>query len=44
MNAPVGSVRNYSRADAGILIVDRALEEERPGVYGATVRLPEAGA
>lgn len=43
MMAPVGSHRNYARSTEGLLIVDRSLSEVRPGVYAATVRLPEAG-
>lgn len=43
MNAPKGAFRNYGEVPRAVTIADRALKEERPGVYTGTVRLPVAG-
>lgn len=43
MNAPMGSFAGYGHAVRAVSIVDRSLKEESPGVYAASVRIPEAG-
>lgn len=43
MNAPMGNFRNYGHRPAAVMVTDRTLKEERPGVYSASVRVPEAG-
>ena len=43
MNAPMGAFRNYGHQPRAVQIANRALKEARPGVYSATVRVPEAG-
>ncbi len=43
MNAPMGNFRNYGHRPAAVMVTDRTLKEEKPGVYTASVRVPEAG-
>ncbi len=43
MNAPMGAFRNYGHQPRAVQIANRALKEERPGVYAATVKVPAAG-
>lgn len=43
MNAPMGNFRNYGHRPAAVMVTDRTLKEETPGVYSASVRVPEAG-
>lgn len=43
MNAPAGNFRNYGHRPRAVQVVDRSMQEKEPGVYGATVRIPEAG-
>ena len=43
MNAPMGSYAGYGHAVRAVAIADRSLKEEKPGLYAANVRIPEAG-
>ncbi len=43
MAAPMGSFQNYSRQPRAVLVVDRSLEERRPGEYETTVTLRRPG-
>ena len=43
MNAPMGNFRNYGHLPMAVAVVDRSLQENQPGIYSSTVRLPESG-
>jgi YVTN family beta-propeller protein len=43
MSAPSGSFQNYQRVPKGVLVVDRSLRENTPGVYSTQVRLEGSG-
>lgn len=43
MAAPMGNFQNYRREPLAVLIVDRSLRENSPGVYSTTVKLPASG-
>lgn len=43
MNAPMGNFRNYGHMPVAVQVIDRSVKESEPGVYSATVRIPEAG-
>lgn len=43
MAAPMGSFQNYSRQPRAVLVVDRSLEERRPGEYETAVTLRRPG-
>jgi YVTN family beta-propeller protein len=43
MGAPMGSYRNEGRTPRAVLVVDKSLEEDQPGVYATTVRPKAAG-
>jgi len=43
MAAPMGNFRNYGHMPRAVQVVDRSMQEEEPGLYTSTVRLPEAG-
>lgn len=43
MAAPMGEFSNYGREARAVLIVDRSLHEEEPGVYGTSVQLTSPG-
>ena len=43
MNAPMGAFRNYGHKPRAVQIANRALQEQQPGVYSATVKVPAAG-
>ncbi len=43
MNAPMGTFRSYGHNPRALLITDRALAENDPGVYSARIQLPKAG-
>lgn len=43
MSAPIGDFQNYKREPRAVLIVDRSLRENNPGIYTATVKLPASG-
>jgi YVTN family beta-propeller protein len=43
MNAPIGNFRNYGHMPRAVQVVDRSLQEREPGVYSATVRIPDSG-
>jgi DNA-binding beta-propeller fold protein YncE len=44
MAAPMGQFKNYGRAPRAVLVVDRSLDEKRPGVYETAARLARPGA
>jgi hypothetical protein len=43
MAAPMGNFQNYKREPKSVLVVDRSLREESPGVFTANVKLPANG-
>ena len=43
MAAPMGNFQNYKRQPRSVLVVDRSLREEAPGVFTTNVRLPAGG-
>lgn len=43
MMAPMGTLLNYGREPRAVLVLDRSLEEVRPGVYSTQVRVKEPG-
>jgi DNA-binding beta-propeller fold protein YncE len=43
MAAPMGNFQNYKREPKSVLVVDRSLREESPGVFTANVKLPAGG-
>jgi YVTN family beta-propeller protein len=43
MNAPMGSFSNYGHKTTAAGVVDRSVKEVSPGIYVASLRLPEAG-
>ncbi len=43
MAAPMGTFSNYSREPRAVLVVDRSLKEQSPGLYETTARLTRAG-
>lgn len=43
MNAPMGSFRSYTKSLKAITVFDRSLKEKEPGLYTASVRIPESG-
>lgn len=43
MAAPMGNFQNYRRLPMAVLIVDRSLREQTPGVYSTTIKLPASG-
>ena len=43
MAAPMGNFQNYRREPRAVMVVDRSLREETPGVYSAVVKLPKGG-
>ena len=43
MAAPMGNFQNYRRQPMAVLIVDRSLREQSPGVYSTTIKLPASG-
>jgi YVTN family beta-propeller protein len=43
MAAPMGNFQNYRREPLAVLIIDRSLRENTPGVYSTTVKLPASG-
>ena len=43
MAAPMGQFKNYGRAPRAVLVVDRSLDEKRPGVYETAARLSRPG-
>jgi DNA-binding beta-propeller fold protein YncE len=44
MAAPMGTFSNYGHEPRAVLIVNRTLREEQPGVYSTIARLPGPGA
>lgn len=43
MAAPVGHFVNYGKVPRAVLVVDRTLREETPGVFSTIAKLPHAG-
>jgi YVTN family beta-propeller protein len=43
MAAPMGNFQNYRREPRGVMVVDRSLRETSPGIYSASVKLPQGG-
>ena len=43
MAAPMGSFSNYSRKPRAVLVVDRSLKQQSPGVFQTTVKLRRPG-
>jgi hypothetical protein len=43
MAAPMGQFKNYGRAPKAVLVVDRSLDEKRPGVYETAALLRRPG-
>ena len=43
MAAPMGQFKNYGRRPKGVLVVDRSLDEKRPGQYETAARLRRPG-
>lgn len=43
MAAPMGSFSNYSREPRAVLVVDRSLKQQSPGVFQTTVKLRHPG-
>lgn len=43
MNAPMGSYGAYGHAAGAVMVLDRSLKEEAPGVYAGRLRLPAPG-
>jgi YVTN family beta-propeller protein len=43
MAAPMGQFKNYGRQPKGVLVVDRSLDEKRPGSYETAARLRRPG-
>ena len=43
MAAPMGNFQNYKRQPKSVLVVDRSLREESPGVFTTNVKLPAGG-
>lgn len=43
MAAPMGSFKNYGRKPRAVLVVDRSLQERKPGEYSTIVRLRSPG-
>jgi DNA-binding beta-propeller fold protein YncE len=43
MAAPMGNFQNYKREPRSVLVVDRSLREESPGVFATNVKLPAGG-
>ncbi|HEV2766038.1 MAG TPA: hypothetical protein VGV38_23845, partial [Pyrinomonadaceae bacterium] len=43
MAAPMGNFQNYKRQPRSVLVVDRSLREESPGVFTTNVKLPAGG-
>lgn len=43
MAAPMGSFNNYSREPRAVLVIDRSLREQSPGVYITTAQLKQSG-
>ncbi len=43
MNAPMGSYDTYGATPRAVLVVDRSIKETAPGVYSATMKVPNPG-
>lgn len=43
MMAPMGTLSNYKRRPLALMLLDRSLNEARPGVYTSPVKLSKAG-
>jgi YVTN family beta-propeller protein len=43
MAAPMGHFQNYGKNPRAVLVVDRSLREQRPGVYETTAKMTGAG-
>jgi hypothetical protein len=43
MAAPMGSFQNYRREPRAVMVWDRSLRENKPGIYSTTVKLPTSG-
>ena len=43
MAAPMGSFKNYGLDPMAVLVVDKSLQETKPGIYEGTVQLPPSG-
>jgi YVTN family beta-propeller protein len=43
MSAPMGNFQNYRREPLGVMVVDRSIREISPGVYSASIKLPQGG-
>jgi YVTN family beta-propeller protein len=43
MAAPVGHFVNYGKIPRAVLVIDRTLREQSPGVFSTVARLPHAG-
>ncbi|HSR69727.1 MAG TPA: cytochrome D1 domain-containing protein [Acidobacteriota bacterium] len=43
MAAPMGSFKNYGRSPRAVMVVDRSLQERRPGVYKTSAMLRRPG-
>ena len=43
MAAPMGSFQNYGREPRAVLVVDKSLSEEAPGIYSTNVKLEKQG-
>ncbi|MBC7931303.1 MAG: cytochrome D1 [Rubrivivax sp.] len=43
MAAPMGNFQNYKRVPRAVMVFDRSLREESPGVYATRARLPKGG-
>jgi len=43
MNAPAGNYRVFGGSARAVTVIDRSMQEEEPGVYVSTVKIPAAG-
>ena len=43
MMVPMGTFQNYKRKPRGLMLIDRSLRENAPGVYSSTIKLKTAG-
>lgn len=43
MTAPMGNFQNYRREPRGVMVLDHSIRETSPGVYTASLKLPQGG-